>query len=517
MGTKEASADLAQVGEILRTTPDTFDVYSGDDGTILPLLALGGAGVISVISHVVGPDLAALHRAWFAGEREEAARLFLRTLPITRALFCAPSPAPTKYALSLLGQPAGPVRLPSSTSPPASSALSPTRWRRTGLGVPDGALSPLPSRRARLTKRRAAGYIVNTSTMSGGGEGMSTTVTRYLQNGPLADLYDKVMEGRRLSLDDGVRLWNSDDLTAIGGLANIVREAKNGNKTYYVRNQHINYTNICNKGCRFCSFYAQKGSPAPYTLGMDDVRARLERTRHIPITEIHMVAGIHPRAPTPTISTCCAPSRRPGPTRTSRRSRWSRNLRQIQKLAGKPLAEVLRELKASGLDSLPGGGAEILTDRVHDTLFPKKETAEEWLETAKTAHRVGLPTNATMLYGHIETVEERVTHLMKLRAQDETGGFLTFIPLAFSSKGTKLAHVPPTTGYLDLKAVAIGRLMLDNFPHVKAFWMMITPPVAQAAQWYGADDVDGTIVEYEITHEIREDNARSTPAPASSR
>ena len=173
------------------------------------------------------------------------------------------------------------------------------------------------------------------------------------------------------------------------------------------------------------------------------------------------------------------------------------------------MEEVLLELKANGLDSLPGGGAEILTDRVHEALFPRKETAEEWLATAKTAHRVGLPTNATMLYGHIETVEERVIHLMKLReAQDETGGFLTFIPLAFSSKGTKLADIPPTTGYLDLKAIAIGRLMLDNFLHVKAFWMMITPPVAQAAQWYGADDVDGTIVEYEITHEIAEDSAQ---------
>jgi aminodeoxyfutalosine synthase len=336
---------------------------------------------------------------------------------------------------------------------------------------------------------------------------MSTTITRYLQNSGFADLYDKVMEGRRLSFDDGVRLWNSDDLVAIGALANLVREAKNGNRTYYVRNQHINYTNLCNKGCRFCSFYAQKNGPAPYTLDMDAVRARLERTRHIPLTEIHMVAGIHPRLPYAYYLDLL---------RTVKAARPDAHIKaftmvellQIQKLAKKPMEEVLRELKANGLDSLPGGGAEILTDRVHDTLFPKKETAAEWLETAKTAHRVGLPTNATMLYGHIETVEERVIHLMKLReAQDETGGFLTFIPLAFSSKGTKLAHIPPTTGYLDLKAIAIGRLLLDNFPHVKAFWMMITPPVAQAAQWYGADDVDGTIVEYEITHEIAADSA----------
>jgi aminodeoxyfutalosine synthase len=330
----------------------------------------------------------------------------------------------------------------------------------------------------------------------------SSFTHRTLQNGPLSRVYDSVMEGRRLSFTDGLALWRSDDLNAIGALANLVREAKNGNATYYVRNQHINYTNVCNKGCRFCSFYAQKGGPAPYTMTMDDVRAKLERTRHIPVTEIHMVAGIHPKLPysyylelLDTVKTTRPEAHIKAFTMVE--------LLQIQKLAKKPMEEVLRELKAHGLSSLPGGGAEILTDRVHDTLFPRKETADEWLQTAKTAHRVGLHTNATMLYGHIETDEERVIHLMKLRqAQDETGGFLTFIPLAFSSQGTKLAHLPPTTGALDLKAIAIGRLMLDNFPHVKAFWMMITPPVAQAAQWYGADDIDGTIVEYEITHEI---------------
>jgi aminodeoxyfutalosine synthase len=343
----------------------------------------------------------------------------------------------------------------------------------------------------------------------GSGAGISPTIAhRYLQNGSLADLYDKVMEGKRLSFADGVRLWQSHDLNAIGALANIVRENRNGNRTYYVRNQHINYTNVCNKVCSFCSFYAQKGGPAPYTMTMEEVRRKLERTRHIPVTEIHMVAGIHPKLPYSYYLDLLDTVKATRPEAHIKAFTMV-ELLQIQKLAQKPMTEVLLELKAHGLSSLPGGGAEILTDRVHDTLFPKKETAAEWLETAKTAHRVGLHTNATMLYGHIETIEERVIHLMKLReAQDETGGFLTFIPLAFSSKGTKISHIPPTTGILDLKAIAIGRLMLDNFPHIKAFWMMITPAVAQAAQWYGADDVDGTIVEYEITHEISDDNAQ---------
>jgi aminodeoxyfutalosine synthase len=343
----------------------------------------------------------------------------------------------------------------------------------------------------------------------GSGAGISPTIAhRYLQNGSLADLYDKVMEGKRLSFADGVRLWQSHDLNAIGALANIVRENRNGNRTYYVRNQHINYTNVCNKVCSFCSFYAQKGGPAPYTMTMEEVRRKLERTRHIPVTEIHMVAGIHPKLPYSYYLDLLDTVKATRPEAHIKAFTMV-ELLQIQKLAQKPMTEVLLELKAHGLSSLPGGGAEILTDRVHDTLFPKKETAAEWLETAKTAHRVGLHTNATMLYGHIETIEERVIHLMKLReAQDETGGFLTFIPLAFSSKGTKISHIPPTTGILDLKAIAIGRLMLDNFPHIKAFWMMITPAVAHAAQWYGADDVDGTIVEYEITHEISDDNAQ---------
>lgn len=331
---------------------------------------------------------------------------------------------------------------------------------------------------------------------------------RYLQNGTFSDLYEKVMEGKRLSFADGLRLWQSDDLTTLGALANLVREAKNGNATFYVRNQHINYTNVCNKGCRFCSFYAQKGGPAPYTMTMDEVRRKLEHTRHIPVTEIHMVAGIHPKLPYTYYLDLLDTVKSARPDAHIKAFTMV-ELLQIQKLAKKPMTEVLLELKAHGLSSLPGGGAEILTDRVHDAIFERKETAAEWLETAKTAHRVGLHTNATMLYGHIETLEERVIHLMKLReAQDETGGFLTFIPLAFSSKGTKLSDIPPTTGALDLKAIAIGRLMLDNFPHIKAFWMMITPPVAQAAQWYGADDIDGTIVEYEITHEINTESSR---------
>jgi len=204
--------------------------------------------------------------------------------------------------------------------------------------------------------------------------GTSATTERYLQSGPLRDIYEKVMEGKRLSFDDGLTLWRSNDLTALGALANIVRETKNGNNTYYVRNQHINYTNVCNKGCRFCSFYAQKGGPAPYTMTMDEVREKLERTRHIPVTEIHMVAGIHPKLPYSYYLDLLDTVKSVRPDAHIKAFTMV-ELLQIQKLANKPMAEVLLELKAHGLSSLPGGGAEILTDRVHEELFPKKETA----------------------------------------------------------------------------------------------------------------------------------------------
>ncbi|HEU4754460.1 MAG TPA: aminofutalosine synthase MqnE, partial [Armatimonadota bacterium] len=185
-------------------------------------------------------------------------------------------------------------------------------------------------------------------------------------------------------------------------------------------------------------------------------------------------------------------------------------LQQIARKAEKPLPEVMRELMDAGLGALPGGGAEVLTPRVHEELYKKKLDWRDWLETARTAHAAGLKSNATMLYGHIETLPERVEHLVRLRElQDETGGFLTFIPLAFDPQNTELAHVSRSTGADDLKTIAISRLMLDNFPHIKAFWMMITPPVAQLALRYGADDLDGTIMNYEITHVIDRSNRQA--------
>ena len=316
----------------------------------------------------------------------------------------------------------------------------------------------------------------------------------------LTNIYSKVMAEERLSTDDGLQLYAAADLNAVGALANIVRERMNGDKTYYVRNQHINYTNVCNKGCKFCAFYAQKGGPDPYTMSIADVQAKLRAHLDIPIKEVHMVAGINPKLPYQYYLDLlrAVKQTRPG---VHIKAFTCVEIAEIQRQAQKPLPEVFRELKEAGLDSLPGGGIEILSDRVHMALFDRKLDGDQWMDISKEAAKAGLLQYATMLYGHIETIPERVEHLVKMRElQDETGHFVTFTPLSFHPEGTQLSHLPHPTGDGDLRNIAISRLMLDNFAHIKTFWIMNTPQVSQLAQWYGADDLDGTIHEYEITY-----------------
>ncbi len=323
---------------------------------------------------------------------------------------------------------------------------------------------------------------------------------RAIEQAGLTDIYDKVMNQVRLSYDDGVRLYETKDLNVVGWMANIVRERMNGNLTYYVRNQHINYTNVCNKGCKFCSFYAQKGGPDPYTMSIEEVKGRLRMHLDIPITEVHMVAGINPKLPYQYYLDLLRAVKevRPG---VHIKSFTCVEIAEIWRQANKPLDEVFADLKEAGLDSLPGGGIEILSDRVHMELFGRKLSGDQWIEISKAAAKAGMTQYATMLYGHIETVSERVEHLVKMRAlQDETGHFVTFTPLSFHPEGTQLEDLPHPTGDGDLRAIAVSRLMLDNFQHIKTFWIMNTPQISQAAQWYGADDVDGTIHEYEITY-----------------
>ncbi|MCZ6635836.1 MAG: aminofutalosine synthase MqnE [bacterium] len=321
----------------------------------------------------------------------------------------------------------------------------------------------------------------------------------------LLGIHEKVLAGVRLSAEEGLLLYETPHLNAVGYLANVVRERMCGNVAWYVRNQHINYTNVCNKLCRFCSFYVKPNDDRGYVLSPKDVQDRVRRYQDIPIREIHMVAGINPKLPYSyylDIVRAVKDVRPDVAVKAFTAIEWV----QIARVAKKPLKEVMLELKEAGVSSIPGGGAEVFSDRVQAEMFWTKADSEEWLEVARTAHGVGLHSNATMLYGHIENAKEKIEHLIALRElQDETGGFLTYIPLSFHPERTELEHLAAPTGMTDLREIAVGRLMLDNFPHIKTFWIMNTIEISQVALWYGADDIDGTIQEYEITRRSYEE------------
>ncbi len=318
----------------------------------------------------------------------------------------------------------------------------------------------------------------------------------------LGRIAEKVVSGERLSFDDGVALYRSPDLLAVGGLANLDRERRHGDLAYYVVNQHINHTNICVGGCRFCAFGRAKGAEDAYLLTLEEIEERVREKLDRRITEIHIVGGLTRIMPW---------SYYPEMLRRIKAIRPDIHLKAFtmveldylaREVACRPLPEVIAQLREAGLDSCPGGGAEVFAERVHQEIYKGKIGGEEWLATARAAHRCGLKTNATMLYGHVETVEEKVDHLIRLRdLQDETRGFVTFIPLAFHPANTQLDHLPETTGDADLRNVAVSRLMLDNFDHIKAYWIMITPRVSQAAMHFGADDFDGTVDDEEIVHD----------------
>jgi len=330
------------------------------------------------------------------------------------------------------------------------------------------------------------------------------TILEQIRQAGLEPIYAKLQDGRRLTADDGMQLYRTPDLTAVGYLANLVRERKNGHRSYFVRNLHVNYTNVCNKLCKFCSFYAAPNSTdgRGYVLSPEEAAARVVQYRGEPIREIHMVAGINPKLPYQYYLDLLQSVKAARPDAQIKAFTMI-ELAQIARVAKRPLADILPELRAAGLEACPGGGAEVFSDRVHEELFRAKLDNQGWFDVARTVHAAGIPTNATLLYGHIETVEEKVQHLLHIRdLQDETAGFMCFVPLAFDPSQTELSHLPVTTGYANLREIAIARLLLDNFPHIKAFWIMITPAVAQMALWYGADDIDGTVSHYEITHAL---------------
>jgi aminodeoxyfutalosine synthase len=317
----------------------------------------------------------------------------------------------------------------------------------------------------------------------------------------LEAIREKVEAGERLSVEEGLALEASDDLFALGAMANLVRERYNGDFGYYNVNTHINPTNVCVYRCDFCAFRADLGEDRAYVMDRDQILERARQAHARGATELHIVGGLHHKLPfdyyvdvvrwikdaTPEIHI---------------KAYTAVEIEFFAKIARLPIRGVLERLIDAGLGSLPGGGAEIFHPEVREEICGAKASTETWLDVHRTAHRLGLHSNATMLYGHIEGPKHRIDHLVRLRAlQDETGRFQTFIPLAFHPENSRMDDIPKPSAVRDLKTMAISRLMLDNFPHVKAYWVMLGIKTAQVALAFGADDIDGTVVHEKIYHE----------------
>ncbi len=311
----------------------------------------------------------------------------------------------------------------------------------------------------------------------------------------------KVTAGERLSFDDGLALYGSRDVLAVGWLANSVRERLHGDVTYFNVNRHINPTNVCVAACKLCAFGRKKGDPAGYTMALEEAWETAASGYSEAVTEFHIVGGLHPDLPFEYFLDLVRGLKVRFP-KVHIKAFTMVEVAFFARRAKISIEETLIKLRDAGVDSMPGGGAEIFAARVRSIICDHKIDGSEWLETARLAHKLGFRSNATMLYGHIENDEDRVDHLLKLRAvQDETGGFQTFIPLAFHPENTPLDHLPVTTGLTDIRQIAVSRLLLDNFAHIKAYWQMLTPKIAQIALRFGADDLDGTVIEEKIYHD----------------
>lgn len=323
----------------------------------------------------------------------------------------------------------------------------------------------------------------------------------------LAGIRDKVHAGERLTFDDGLALEHSADLFTLGELANLVRERKNGNVTYYNVNTHLNPTNVCVYRCAFCSFRADLKGDDAYVMTDEQILGRAREATERGCTELHIVGGLHHQLPYEWYLGIIRKIHTRFPDlhlKAWTAVEWD----WFERLTKRPTKELLAEMKEAGLGSLPGGGAEIFHPEVREKICDYKADGEQWLRVHREWHELGGKSNATMLYGHIEKPEHRIDHMLRLRElQDETGGFQTFIPLAFHPENNTLGeNIPKPSGMTDLKMMAIARLMLDNFPHIKAYWQMLSLKIAQIAQSWGADDIDGTVVHEKIYHAAGSDS-----------
>ncbi len=329
-----------------------------------------------------------------------------------------------------------------------------------------------------------------------------------LRDPSLRPIAEKVLAGERLSAAEAGILYRTSDLTGLGRLADLANQRRNGDRVFFSANQHINPTNVCilRNTCTFCSFARMPKEDGAYTRSLDEVFAEAEQARGMPTKEFHIVGGLHPRLRLSYYTDMIRGLKERFPE-IHIKALTAVEIAHLARIEKTSEREVLLAMKDAGLTSLPGGGAEVFSTAVRATIAERKLTGEEWLRVHRVAHELGIPTNCTMLYGHVETVEDRIEHLGMLRElQDRTGGFLTYIPLAYhpdnNELGAELGRVgSATTGYEDLRNIAIGRLYLDNIPHVKTHWPMVTPFLSQIALAYGCDDVEGTVVYERIYHE----------------
>ena len=330
----------------------------------------------------------------------------------------------------------------------------------------------------------------------------------YISDAALLPIAEKVERGERLTFEDGLLLYATQDLTAVGAMAHSVRLKRHGLNTYYVASRRLSYTNICYTHCQFCAFQAKPGDPRAYVLSAEDVVAELRKPESRGVRELHMVAGHYPKLKIEYFENLFRTIKAAFPD-IHLKVFTMVEMDYYAKVSGISMEEFLDRCVAAGLESCPGGGAEIFDEELREKICIGKKDAQVWLDTAAICHRKGLPTNCTMLYGHIEEPKHRVDHLLRLRKlQDESlaagyTGFLAYIPLAYQNEDNELSatHViHETTGTQDLREIAVARLLLDNVPHIKAYWVMISPGLAQAGLSYGADDLDGTVIAEEIAH-----------------
>jgi aminodeoxyfutalosine synthase len=323
----------------------------------------------------------------------------------------------------------------------------------------------------------------------------------------LLPIAEKVEAGERISREDAIALFDTDDLLAVGRMADLINRRLNGDRVYYVANQHINPTNVCilNKVCVFCSYGVRPLAEDAYTMSLDEVYAEAEAARHAPTREFHIVGGLHPKLPLSYYTEMIRGLKQRHP-RVQIKALTAVEIAHLARIEGCETKDVLLELQAAGLDAMPGGGAEVFSPAVRATIADRKLAADEWLQVHREAHELGIPTNCTLLYGHVESSADRVDHMLMLRdLQDETRGFSTFIPLAWHPDNTALGREMGvegnrTGGVDDLKALAVGRIFLDNVPHIKTHWIMVTTKVSQIALSFGVDDLEGTVVLEKVTH-----------------